>query len=67
LTVTFDLRLANSITQNVTSACVMSRHENPVIKYCEYDSILAWWHYVEVDCMLTFRTFSMSPLARSPR
>jgi len=44
----------------------MSRHKNLVIKYCD-ESVFAWWHYVEVDCMLTFRTFSMSPLARSPR
>jgi len=41
----------------------MSRHKNLLIKYRNNDSVFAWWHYVEV----TFRTFSMSPLARSPR
>jgi hypothetical protein len=45
----------------------MSRLKNLLIKYCNNNSVFAWWHYVEVDCMLTFRTFSMSPLARSPR
>jgi len=45
----------------------MSRHKNLLIKYHNDDPVFVWWHYVEVDCMLTFRTFSMSPLARSPR